>query len=193
MKGLGHIPWIVDIILGDFRKFRAPFSDVLTLGIEFSRLQSGIEDENTAGPDSTGTTPASIVGLDIVINQLLLEVVSSPAPVLFQVHGQVACDNHSSSIRHEACLIHLPHQCVNQGHASSAIPPSLDRIFVDFPCVVFSVVDAVSAEYFVAIVHAPVSLEVTPKDLVDVNLGAFICFVLFLKILNLPVDLTAGN
>lgn len=104
-----------------------------------------------------------------MVDQLLLEPVSTPPPILLQVLSEVAGNDHAAAIRHETCLIHISHQCVNQRHACRAFAPPLDNICVRLPIVVLTVVDAILTEHLVSVVHAPESIEITPKELVNEN------------------------
>ena len=104
-----------------------------------------------------------------MVDQLLLQPVSAPRPVLLQVLCKVASNDHAAAIRHETCLIHISHQCVNQRHACPAFAPPLDNLCVRLPIVVLTVVDAILTEHLVSVVHAPETIEITPKKLVNEN------------------------
>ena len=90
-------------------------------------------------------------------------------PVLLQVHSEIAGDYHSSSVRHKTSEVHFSHERIDQRHSGPTCAPSLDDIFVGFPAVELSIINAILREYLVPISHAPVSVEVPPKQIVNEN------------------------
>jgi len=100
-----------------------------------------------------------------MINQFLFKVMGSISPVLFQVHRQVARDELPSSVGHEACDVHFSHGGVDDGHASLAVFPSLNELFIGLPAVESSIINTVRAEALVAISHKPEFVEIAPEKL----------------------------
>ena len=128
-----------------------------------------------------------------MVKKHLLEVGGSVPPVLSDVHGEVAGHHHASSVGHEASVVELSHQGIDDGHTCGAIPPSLHDLHVCLPVIVLPVVDAVWTEDLVSIVETPVPLEVSPEELIDVDCGRLVLCLLLLKLLGLPVHLPDGE
>lgn len=128
-----------------------------------------------------------------MINELLLEVVGSVAPVLLQVHAQIACNDHSATIGHEACLIHFPHQGVDDRHPCHSPLPTFNCLGLGLPVVVGAIVNTIAREHFVSVIHAPKPIEVAPKKFIDVHLRRGVSCFLLLKLFDLPVDLAARD
>jgi len=104
-----HVPGVMNVLSWHFLKLRAPHLDILSLWVEFLRLCKRVENEDSSWANSRGSTPAAVVWLNVVINQLLLKPMSSMSPILFQVHRKVAGNNHSATVGHEASQIHFTH------------------------------------------------------------------------------------
>lgn len=101
-----------------------------------------------------------------MVDKLLLKPVGAPPPILLQVLGQEAGDYHSSPIGHEASSVHVSNQSVDDRVSCATFPPTFDSLHVVLPGIVSSVVDPVGAEYFVAVVEAPIPLEISPEELI---------------------------
>ena len=110
-------------------------------------------------------------------------------PVLLQVHREVASDDHTPTIGHKSSLIHVSHQGIDKWHSSLSITPSVYDIQVSLPIVVVSIVDAITREHLVAILHTPVALEVSPEELINEDCSRLVSCLLFLELFDLPVDL----
>ena len=163
LKRLYHVPRVMDKCFRDVFQLWYPHLDVLSVRVEFSRLKHRVELENTASANARTTSPATVVRLDIVIDELLFEVVGTIAPILLQIHAEVAGSDHTATIWHESCLVHLSHQCVDEWHPCHSILPTLYNVEVSLPGVIPPVVDSIAAENLIAIVHTPVALKVPPK------------------------------
>lgn len=164
-----HVPRIVDVVIGNVLQFRAPCADILALRIEFLRLCQGVEHKYPTRADAGGASPSSIVRLDVVIEEILLKVVRSEPPVLLQVHREVARDDHTASIRHEASLIQVTNESIDKRHACRASLPSIDRLRSRLPIVIGPVVDSVAGEDLVTVIHTPELIEISPEELIDEN------------------------
>lgn len=98
-----------------------------------------------------------------MIDQLLLEMISSLEPVLAKIHGEVASYDHSSTIRHESSCIHVSHESINQRHASTSLSPSLNNLLVILPSIVSAIVDSIRVKDLVSMAEAPIPIEVSPE------------------------------
>lgn len=68
---------------------------------------------------------------------------------------------------HVTCRLKFSHQCINKRHASVAMLPTLNGFNVGFPINVLPIIDAILTKDLVALLHAPPSLIVSPKELID--------------------------
>lgn len=81
----GHFPRFMDVLIWNFGKLRNPHSDVLASRVKFSRLSKRIEEQDFTWTNPATEGPASIVTLDVMVNQHFFEVVSPEAPILLQI------------------------------------------------------------------------------------------------------------
>lgn len=183
----------MDVVCWNIFQLWYPSSNIFTLWIELLGLCQRVEDQDTASTDSWTSCPASKIRGAVMVDQFLLEVVGTFSPILLQIHGQVACYHHPSSIRHEPCIVHLPHESIHKRHASITIPPSLNLLWICLPRIVSSVVDAILTEDFVAMVETPIPLEVSPEKFIHIHSCWLISLLLLLELLSLPVDFSDGE
>lgn len=128
-----------------------------------------------------------------MINELFLEVMRAKAPILLQIHSEVARNDHPPPIRHEPSLIHFPHQRVHEWHPAFPLPPAPNDLHIRLPRIILSVIDTVLTEHFIAVVHAPIPIEVTPEELINVHFCRFVRFMLMFEFLYAPVNLAAAD
>ena len=128
-----------------------------------------------------------------MVDEHLLKVVGAEPPILLQVHGQVACYDHSSSIRHETSFVHLSHESVDYWHSCHAPSPSIYDGHISLPVVVSAIVDAIAVKDFLAILHTPISLVIAPKELIDKDFQGLVLTMLFDILSDIPVYLTYGE
>lgn len=98
-----------------------------------------------------------------MIDQLLLEMISSLEPVLAKIHGEVASYDHSSTVWHESCRIHVSHKGIDQRHTSASLSPSLDNLLVILPSIVSAIIDSIRVKDLVSMAEAPIPIEVSPE------------------------------
>lgn len=128
-----------------------------------------------------------------MIDEHFLKVMSSISPILLEVHGKVACNHHSASVGHEASLVHLTNQCIDQRHTSLSLSPSVNCIFAGLPIVVLSFVDSIGRKCLIFVSHVPKFVEVAPKKLIDENLGRLVSGMFFFIFLSSKVNFSDRN
>jgi hypothetical protein len=128
-----------------------------------------------------------------MINQLLLKMICPLQPVLPEIHGKIAGDDHPSPIRHKPSSIHVPNQCINQGHPSPSLPPPLYHLGLRLPLVVRPVIYSIGAEDLGAVLHAPEAVEISPEQLIDEDLRRVVPPMFVLKRLHLVVHVARGE
>ena len=193
LQTLGHVPRIVHIGIRHVFKLRNPLANIFTVGVKFLGLQKSVENENSTWASARREIPASIVGTHVMINQLFFEMVSSVAPIHSQILSEEARSDHSTPIWHKPCRVHMSLQSVNYWYTCSSVSPSLNPRFVGFPLVVFAIIDSISAEYLISVMHAPPSVEVTPEELVQIGCRWLVWSIFLLKISQFPVHFANRN
>ena len=128
-----------------------------------------------------------------MIYKFFFKVVCSISPVLPQVHCKVAGHNHATTIGHKTSLIKFTHQSINKWHTCNTVTPSFNNSHVSLPLVILSVVNSVCAKHFVAVMHAPVAIKISPKQFINKNFCAFIGSVAFFEIFSFEIYLFYRN
>ena len=173
----------MDIVNRDWSQLRNPRLYIVAKLIVVVRLFHWIEDKHSARAYSTWESPPSIIGVNVVVYQSFFEVMSSISPVLLQVLREIASHDHAASVRHKACSVHIPHKRVYKGHSSFAFFPSLVDFRILLPIIISAFVDPILTEHLIAIVHTPISIVVSPEQLINVRFSLNIRLV-FLFILS---------
>ena len=122
-----------------------------------------------------------------MIDQLLFKPVRAESPILLDIHSKVAGDNHAATIRHETSLIHFTHESVDQRHAGHSLSPPVDGVVACLPVIIGAIVDPIAREDFIAMVEAPVSVEISPEKFINEGACRFVSSLLGFKLLRLPV------
>lgn len=120
-------------------------------------------------------------------------MISTIKPMLFEIHGEIAGCYHSSTIGHKTGSIHIPDQCINYRHTCATLSPSLDCVHICFPVIISSVIDTVRAKDFCSIFKAPVPVEISPKELIDIYLSRFVLSFFIFEFLCFKVYIPWGE
>jgi len=104
-----------------------------------------------------------------VINELLLKIVCAVPPILFYIHRKITGNNHSTTVRHKSGEVELSHKGINDRHTCHATPPPLNDIEICLPIVISAIINPITLEHFVAVEQAPISVEIAPEKLINVN------------------------
>ena len=124
-----------------------------------------------------------------MIDEHLLKVVGAEPPILLQILCQVACYDHTSTIRHESSFVHFSHKSVYNRHSRHAPSPPINDGHISLPIVVSAIVDAIAVKDFLAILHTPVPLVIAPKELINKDFKGLVLTMLFDIRTDIPVDL----
>ena len=103
------VPWVMYKVVADILELWTPIANIVTFWVELLWLEKDVEDWDSARANACGEVPATVVCLNIMVNEDMLKVVGAEPPILLQVHCQVARHDLSSPIRHPTRLVHFSH------------------------------------------------------------------------------------
>ena len=157
----------MNIAGGHFSQLRDPNTDEIAFFVVGFRLKKCVEMVNTAGTHASHCIPVTIVGVHIMINQILFEVMRSIAPVLLQIKSKVSCDDLATSITHEARGVELSHEGIDYWHSSLSRLPLAEQLRIAAPirkAIGANRSDALLIEYLILVGFTVVSEKVTPAQ-----------------------------
>lgn len=96
-------------------------------------LLDNIESIESSSRHAGTSTPISIVGMDVMIQQNRFKILGTVSPIFLQLQGQETTDILASTVRHEASSCQFPHIGVYQREAGATFDPSLEILFVVLP------------------------------------------------------------
>ena len=146
--------------------FGYPLANVFAVGVEFLRLTGGVENAQGLRIHAARGTPlpATVVGRQIAIKQLLHEILFAPLPVNHQVFGEKAGDDHATAVVHPANFIQLAHRRIHDGVAGAPRTPGLKLVLIIHPGKVFELLAIWPVREFGKEVH-DVLIKLAPGQL----------------------------
>ena len=123
----------MNVVCGHSCELRDPRPYIITITIIVLRLQQHVEVIDAAWPNTSHRVPITIVRMNIMIDQVLLEVVRPEAPVLLQIESQVCSDDLAPTVAHVARSVELSHACIDNWHSSLPRFPSVDQLSISAP------------------------------------------------------------
>lgn len=120
----------MDAFVRQFGKLRQIAPDELALTVKLLALTDRVEDPEirlrvaAAGADPL---PATVVGRQIKIIEVLGEIFLPPAPVNAEIFHQKAAHHHAQAVVHVAGLVDLGHGRIHQRVASASLAPGFEQ------------------------------------------------------------------
>lgn len=110
-----------------------------------------------------------------MVNQHLLEMMCSVAPILMQIKSKKRSNYLTTPVRKPSCVIELTHTSVDKRHTCPAITPSFYSVHITVPlmhCWLIYWSRAIFVKQFRAFVSSVKNVEVPDKQMSCKELGA---------------------
>ena len=170
-------PRCVEGLVGQLGQLRQVAADKTSVGVELLALADGVEDTEiglriTAA--GAGPLPATVVGRQVEVVQLLGKIVFAPAPVQPQIFTQETRHHHPQAVVHVPRLVDLRHGRVHQRVAGAALAPGLEQgVCPGAALPLDGVIGRLeTAVHHMRVVRQDLEVEVAPDELTQPGAGA---------------------
>mmetsp|Transcript_35035 Transcript_35035/g.63993 ORF Transcript_35035/g.63993 Transcript_35035/m.63993 type:complete len:256 (-) Transcript_35035:610-1377(-) len=194
-----HLERLMHILCWHLLQLWKPVAYVLPIGVVVPGLLCNVEFVDPPASKSCCRDPIAPIGIHIIVQQQILKMFRTFAPVHAKVKYQIRSYILAPTVGHEPCGGQLTHVGVHKGHTCLPFYPPLEQIiiFLWFGSVRAAIMrtccNAIFTKDAGAMLHHEESEEIAPQHLERHPIGILACSIRTLKFCNFMVHRTWGQ